>query len=365
MRSSCWTSVLCLLLLAGTALSQDDAEPRVRGRTASEWIEVLRTATQANQRRAAVIALGILGPKQLDVVPALANTVNDAEELVRLTAIQTLSGMGQDARGAVTALAKVANQDKSAQVREAACKALGKLGTVAQGAGPSLLKGLEDADPRTRAASAAALADIKAEPAAAVPALAKSLDDKERLVRLSSATALGRLDASAKSAPRLASVLRQDADPEVRRLAAQALLQFGPGVAPVCDAILESLAREKSPEIRQVVLAILGLLDKEAKRTGPAFALALKDEDARCRVMAVRGLGRQSSRFEPAIAALIECLKDDAIEVRLAATQELAQSGALPAKILPALKATAKSDPRSVVREAASEAVKRIEAGGQ
>ena len=37
--------------------------------------------------------------------------------LVRLTAVQTLGGMDQDARGAVSALAKVANQDESAQVR--------------------------------------------------------------------------------------------------------------------------------------------------------------------------------------------------------------------------------------------------------
>ena len=73
----------------------------MRGRTASEWIVVLRTAKETNQRRAAVIALGILGPKQLDVVPALAKAVSDSEELVRLTAVQTLSGMDQDARGAV------------------------------------------------------------------------------------------------------------------------------------------------------------------------------------------------------------------------------------------------------------------------
>jgi hypothetical protein len=58
---------------------------------------------------------------------------------------------------------------------------------------------------------------------------------------------------------------------------------------------------------------------------------------------------------------LLDSLKDDAIEVRLAATQELGQSGAAPSKILPALKAVAKSDPRSIVREAASEVVKKIE----
>jgi HEAT repeat protein len=354
-------SVCCLLVMTGSVAAQDDTEPKVRGRTASEWIVVLRTAKEANQRRAGVIALGILGPKQLDVVPSLAKAVSDEDELVRLSAVQTLSGMEQDARGAVEAMSRAAVNDKSTQVREAACKALGKLGTVGQAAGSSLLKALADPDSRTRAAAAVALADVKADPAAAVPALSKALDDKERLVRLSAATALGRIDAAAKSAPRLATVLRLDADPEVRRLAAQALLQFGTGAAPVCGALLESADKEKAPAIRQVVLASLGLLDSEAKRTGPAFLLALKDDDARCRVMAVRGLGRQSARFEPALPGMIDSLKDDAIEVRLAATQELAQSGADPSRILPALKTAAKSDPRSVVREAAAEAVKKIE----
>ena len=362
MRSIWWTSACCLMFVASAVRAQDDSEPKVRGKTASEWITLLRTAKPADQRRAAVIALGILGAKQLDVVPSLAQAVGDPDELVRITAVQTLGGMDQDARGAVDVLAKAAVDDRAVSVREAACKALGKLGSVGQAAGPNLLKALADSDPRTRAAAAVALADVKADPDTAVAGLSKSLDDKDRLVRLSAATALGRIDANAKSAPRLAAVLRSDPDPDVRRLAAQTLLKFGVGSAPVCDVLLESVSKESAPEIRQMVLAALGLLDGEAKKTGPSFVRALKDDDARCRVMAVRGLGRQSARFKQAIPALIESLKDDAIEVRLAATQELGQAAADPSKVLPALKATAKSDPRSVVREAAAEAVKKLEA---
>jgi HEAT repeat protein len=361
MRSIWWTSACCLMLAASVVEAQDDPEPKLRGRTASEWIVLLRTSQQPDQRRVAIIALGILGAKQLDVVPALAKAVGDADELVRITAVQTLGGMEQDARGAVDVLSKAAVNDKEVRVREAACKALGKLGTVGQAAGPNLLRALSDSDPRTRAAAAVALADVKADADTAVAGLSNALDDKDRLVRLSAETALGRVDVTAKSAPRLGAVLRSDADPEVRRLAAQALLKFGAAAAPVCDVLLDSASKEPAPEIRQVVLAALGLLDGEAKKTGPAFVHALKDADARCRVMAARGLGRQINRFEPAIPALIESLKDDAIEVRLAATQELGQTGADPAKVLAALKATAKNDPRSVVRDAAAEAVKRIE----
>jgi HEAT repeat protein len=356
-----WVSACCVLILAGSCLAQEDAEPKVRGRTASEWIALFRSAKEANQRRAAVIALGILGPKQLDVVPTLASATADADEQVRIAAIQTLGGMEQDARGAVDSLAKVVAADKSASVRQAACKALAKLGPVGQAAGPNLLKAIGDVDPRVRGAAAAAIADVKADSATSIEALIRALDDPERLVRLAAVTALGRLDMFAKSAPRLAKLLRLDSDQEARRQSAQVILQFGAGAAPACEVLLESAANEKASDIRQKILAVLALFDAEAKRTGPVFLGALKDDDARCRVMAVRGLGRQNSRFDQAIPGLIDALKDDAIEVRLAATQELAQSGAPPAKILPALKAAAKNDPRSVVREAAGEAVKKLE----
>ena len=85
---------------------------------------------------------------------------------------------------------------------------MGKLGTVAQAAAPSLLKALADSDPRTRAGAAAALAEVKADAAAAVGALTKSLDDQDRLVRVAAVTALGRVDADGKSAARVARVLR-------------------------------------------------------------------------------------------------------------------------------------------------------------
>jgi HEAT repeat protein len=363
MRLTRWASVWCLFVVAGASLAQDGAEPKVRGRVASEWITILKGSKEPNQRRAAIVALGILGPKQLDVVPSLATAVGDPDEQVRMAAIQTLGDMEQDARGAVDVLAKAAIADKAAAVRAAACKALGKLGAVAQGAAATLLKALSDSDSRTRAGAAAALAEIKADPAMAVDPLMKMLDDQDHLVRLAAASALGRLDSGGKSAVRLAKAVRNDPDAEVRRVSAQGLLQLGPKAGAGCDLMVEAVAGEKATDIRQLILAVLATLDQQAQKTGPAFLRAAKDTDARCRVMALRGLGRQNSRFEAAIPALIDALKDDAIEVRLAATQELAVSGAPPAKILPALKSAAKSDTRSAVREAAALAVKKLEEG--
>jgi HEAT repeat protein len=355
------TAVYCLLLAIEIAPAQDEAEPKVRGKGTTEWVAILRTAKEPNQRRAAIVALSILGPKQLEVVPSLATAVSDADEQVRVAAIQTLGGMGQDSRGAVDALGRAATDDKAPTVRSAACQALGKLGPIAQAAAPKLLEALSDPDPRTRAGAAVALPEVKIDSAVALTPLTKTLDDSDRLVRVAAASALGRLDSAGKSALKLGKCVQSDSDAEVRRACAQALLQLGANVRPAYPALLEAIAKEKLPDVRQRILAILAVVDSEAKHTGPIFVLAAKDSDARCRVMAIRGLGRQNARFDGAVPALIEALKDDVIDVRLAATQELAESGAPPAKILPALKATAKGDARSVVRDAAAQAVKKLE----
>ena len=170
MQSFWWASACCLMFVWTSVRAQGDTEPKVRGKTASEWITLLRTAKPADQRRAAVIALGILGAKQLDVVPSLAQAVNDADELVRITAIQTLGGMEQDARGAVDVLAKAAVHDGAVPVREASSQGFGESWEPSVRPGPKPTKVVLDPDPRTRAAAAIALADVKADPETLLPA---------------------------------------------------------------------------------------------------------------------------------------------------------------------------------------------------
>ena len=58
--------------------------------------------------------------------------------------------------------------------------------------------------------------------------------------------------------------------------------------------------------------------------------------------------------------ALIECLSDDAVEVRVTAASELGHLGAVAKTALPALERVEKGDRRAAVREAASEAIMKI-----
>src|SRR5205085_4688362 len=88
--------------LGGGALAQED--PSVRGRKASEWLEMLRSDPQADHRRAALLALGILGPKVPGVLPGVSAALKDADAAVRRGAAQALGQMGPEAKDAVDAL---------------------------------------------------------------------------------------------------------------------------------------------------------------------------------------------------------------------------------------------------------------------
>src|SRR5437879_7262616 len=122
------TLVLALLTLAPTTTAAvDDAEPTVRGKKAPEWLEMLQKDPNVEHRRAAVIALGILGPKVPGVVLGLSDALKDADPAVRRTAAQTLGQLGADGRKAVEPLAETLTTDKAETVRQAAAIALGRL----------------------------------------------------------------------------------------------------------------------------------------------------------------------------------------------------------------------------------------------
>src|SRR5437868_5544482 len=69
--------VLLLALVMPTtgtvARAADGEEPTVRGKRAAEWLEMLQKDPKVERRRAALIALGILGPK----VPGVVLGVSD------------------------------------------------------------------------------------------------------------------------------------------------------------------------------------------------------------------------------------------------------------------------------------------------
>ena len=151
--------LLIVLLSAGSAEYQTpkDQPKVVRGKTASEWIELLEKDPKPERRRAALVALSILGPKEPGVVVGVSTGLNDSDAAVRRQAAQTLGEMAPAAKVALDSLARTMESDKEPGVREAAAKALGRFGPDAKPVISSLTQALQDRHAGTRAAAAEGL----------------------------------------------------------------------------------------------------------------------------------------------------------------------------------------------------------------
>lgn len=92
-------------------------------------------------------------------LPALLRNVRAADPEMRVAAVQTLRGLGTDAKLAVPAL-REALADSDARVRLAAAEALGALGPPARDAADALRHALKDANPEVRQAAGDALLNV-------------------------------------------------------------------------------------------------------------------------------------------------------------------------------------------------------------
>jgi HEAT repeat protein len=92
-------------------------------------------------------------------LPALIRSVRAADPEMRVAAIQTLRGMGNDMKPAVPAM-REALADSDARVRQAAAEALGALGPLARDAADELRTAMSDSSPDVREAAGEALLNV-------------------------------------------------------------------------------------------------------------------------------------------------------------------------------------------------------------
>ena len=116
-----------------------------------------------NVRTLAIFCLGRLGPKAKEAVPTLIRTLEDRDWIVRRYAAGALGLLETTAGDAAPALARTAVQDASAEVRQTATVALGRLGPVARDAVRPILEQLSTAgtDEAVRARAGTLLRDME------------------------------------------------------------------------------------------------------------------------------------------------------------------------------------------------------------
>jgi HEAT repeat protein len=397
----------------------DDDEPKVRDIKLSDWLKILRDraskqADDVKKRRAALLAMSIFGPEIRDVVEEVLATLKDDESpIIRGEAANVLGRMGpairkkggyevltdrlllekekdagvreliahalgeiakaiKDRRGpdenrmvdqlVVDALSDTLKHDKSEKVRKACAQALARCGEDAAPAVANLAEALRDKDADVRMAAAEALGRVGQRAAPAVERLSEALKDDNRFTRSFAAFALGRIGAQAKPVvPKLAEALLTDKQPEVRRTVAEALGKIGADAKDGVAALAQVLGDENvNDDVRRAAAVALGQIGVEAREALPTLRNACqrtKERDKFVRSHAIHALGKFGKEE---VATLVECLKDDVAEVRLAAIAELNRLGKEAKDAIPALEETKTKDNSGVVREAAADALTRI-----
>jgi HEAT repeat protein len=193
---------------------------------------------EAEARRGAAKALGLLGIKAQTAVPDLIAVLQDKSWQVRLSATEALGAIGPDAKAAVPDLvgllleedqedghaAPVERMRRALDLRQAVADALRKM---LPDATASLSEMLQDEDNRVRTTTAYVVGEIGPQAKAIIPDLTELLQDEDHQVRAAAVWALGKMEADAKDAiPDLKSLL-EDENELVRQTAAEALKAIG------------------------------------------------------------------------------------------------------------------------------------------
>lgn len=319
--------LLCLPLSVLASEPNTDQVPRL-----------IAALDNANVRQGASIALAKLGAA---AVPALRESLASDNPDVRVWSAYTLGQIGQAAKPAVAELTK-ATTDSDPALRTAAAQALGKIG-----------------DP------------------AGVDALTAALGDEDDRVRLNAAVALGEIGPPAQGAT--AKLIAALADQHVRSAARNALIQIGPAtvdrlVKALDDdsvrfdvtVVLQDVAPEKAkqlgldkptaddlPSLRAVLFDLSR--EPEEHATAATSLAAMKEDGFRVLVAAFEqpeiastAATAFSQADSSAVPRLVEALKHDRPEVRLAVADALGHIGPDAGDAAPELTRLLKDDNRDV-----------------
>ncbi|HLB25902.1 MAG TPA: HEAT repeat domain-containing protein [Nitrospirota bacterium] len=239
--------------------------------------------------------------------------------------------------------------DADPAVRQAVARRLGE--SRDKGAlGPLSAMLAEDPEEDVRLAAMGALISI--DRASSRPAFVKALMDVSERVRRSAAEALtGIWDEEAQKA--LIGALIGDISPKVRRSAAEALGEQGvmgkytahrwDSAAETEDALIESLKKDESYEVRAAAASLLGRF-KSGKALAPLLDALTGDKSSAVRAAAAESLG-MAENFQ-AVDRLIDALYFEKDEMVLVSALKSLKYSDDPRAAVPALNALKSGSPR-------------------
>ena len=353
-------------------------------------------------RMQSLLALAAIGPAAAPAVPTIVGLVEDDEfEAVRFSAAYALGEIGQENAEATKALVAAARSGKpllkavslwvlarqnpenlqvvryaaeslaeglkseDAELRTVAAKLLGEFDEHPEIVGPALVAALRDSDQRVIEHALDAMAALGPK---ILPKVTEALRDRER--RSFAAALIYRLGAQAADAvPVLVELLREPPADEndllFRRRAQLALAAIGPAAASAVPVLIESLASEDE-QVRVSACYALGKIGADAAAAIPALEKQLESADLASCTGVAWALLQICPQDEPlcakAVPLLVQALERQEDLVRVEAATALGQlKAAATPEIIARLQELAAGDSSQRVREAAEEAVKKLE----
>ncbi len=374
--------------------SQDQSPKRYGGKTLDEWRQAVKDLSADNPssrsavpglmaivndpgvpwytRRQMAITLGRLGKTARDAVPVLIELLDEdptGEHAPRVWAAKALSLFGSHARAATPRLVGIL-KDVNLPVaeRQGAIEALAQIGGAHPRAIPALVETLNikpaadtaqaktDAD-TLRELAVESIASVGKDAAIAAPVLMRFLGDSREPMRRKTATALGRIGPAAQLAiPSLVESLAFDESPAVRDAAETALAEIGTPAIPALAHLLE----DQEAELRRRAAGSLGQMKTQAKPAVPQLEKCLEDSDAQVRYTAAKSVWQITGRAEASLPVFVETLKSSDRGLRMQAFRTLTTE--LGPQAAPARQGLSEllKHPDPQVRQAAEKALDRL-----
>ena len=349
-------------------------------------------------RLAVVRALGWFAVRFGDgteVLPVLLAGLKDESELVRLSALSSLSRLKSEFDTSVPEIMATLS-DTTARVRAQALRVLVSVcrtdGDII-GAAPIVKALLEDQDEHVRSQAVQLLPRIMS-PGAAFTAISPLAEDESSLVRRSVAYQVGDLAVDPEKVERLLVEALADTSQKVRVSAVYELCEFSHGGPRAVQALVRALdddywqVRETSvralstmadrsdealaalvaateheaEDVREEALVRLGMAELEPLFVMPIVERALDDPSPDVRMGAMHALERMAKTAPEAIDALIYVLYRDDSRMRRAAVAKLGRVGAESQSARDAVTGMLMDDDADVRKEA-ERALRRMDAG--
>lgn len=148
------------------------------------------------------------------------------------------------------------------------------------------------------------------------------------------------LGAEASNAvPALIEIYQQNFASSAREAAANSLVEIGPAAETAIPVLINSASSTNS-DVRSFALYTVGRMALESESVVPVLMKGLHDPDREVRASAafgLEGLAFMGGDAKPAIAALVEALKDTHVSVRASAATALGHIHSEPGAVVPAL----------------------------